>query len=214
MRLSASLLSITILTMLAVVLTSCGGGAPTPGREMSFPDQGITIRVADGWECEVISTDWTTWQRIQKGRTNEPWIFPPITATNLAEGGQGHNNRYMYWRFKGVTGTFDPHVNPLTAGYPVPPGLWILDSQKLELLETETRILEWPGLSGTESTCRLYENTHGSGATSAIWHTYTVVFSYDPNTYEFVFSLPDYIDHRDWIDKFWESIEDVTIETG
>jgi hypothetical protein len=120
----------------------------------------------------------------------------------------------MNWRFKGVTGTFDPNVNPLSSQYPVPPGLWSLDPLKLDLIEEREQPLPWPGLTGVTANTRIYENTHGTGATSAIWHTYTVIFNRGGNAYEFVMTIPDTFDFRDWIDKFWTSIEDITIETS
>jgi len=205
---AALLISLLALTPLSA---SCGGRPPAPGREISFPDYAITVRVAEGWEARVDGPDWTTWRRVVKGRADEPWVFPPITATNVAAGTFGPANREMYWRFKGVRGTFDPNVYPLSADYPKPPGLWMLDAQKLELLETEPRTLEWPGVAGTQATTRVYENTHGASATSAIWHTYTVVFNHGPNAYEFVMMIPDDVDFRDWIDEFWKSIEDVSL---
>ena len=210
---TSGVIRLTILALSAILIASCGsGGPPKPGREMAFPDQGVTIKVADGWECEVTGVDWATWTRVQNGRSDEPWIFPPVTCRDVASGGQGPDGmRYINWRFKGVKGVFDPNVNPLTSQYPVPPGLWALDAQKLELLESEKRSITWPGLAGTEAWCRLYENTHGAGATSAIWNTYTVIFVVGENTYEFVMSLPDYVDYRDYIDRFWTSIEDVQI---
>ena len=205
--------SLTALVCLSITLVSCSGESPPkPGRELSLPDYGVTIRLADGWVAKVESTDWATWQRVKKGRATDPWVFPPVTATNVGAGIMGPDDRYMTWRFKGVKGTFDPAVNPLTSGYPQPPGLWTLNSMKLELLETETRTLKWTGMSGIDATCRLYENTHGTGATSAIWHTYTVVFNCGPNACEFVMSIPDFADYRDWMDQFWASIEDVTIK--
>ena len=201
-----------ISLLITVLLTSCGGGPPTPGREMSFADLGVTIKVAEGWECNVTGVDWSMWGRIQKGRADDPWVIPPVTCRDIATGGLGQNSaRFMNWRLKAVDGVFDPNVNPLTSQYPSPPGLWILDSQKLELLETEKRILTWPSLDGVEATCRLYENTHGAGATSAIWHTYTVIFVVDEITFEFVMSMPDYVDHRNYMDKFWLSIVDLEI---
>ena len=207
-------LIIPVLIFLTFVLLSisCTSGAPQPGQEMSFPEHGVSIRLAEGWEASIDGPDWSIWQRIQKGRTDEPWVFPPITGTNVAAGTFGPNNRLMQWRFKGVEGNFDPNVHPLTGAYPTPPGLWILDAQKLELLETVPRVLPWPGVEGIEATTRLYENTHGAGATASIWHTYTVVFNVGPNAYEFVLSLPDDIDYRDWMDEFWTSIEDLGIQ--
>jgi len=206
----------SISLILFLLLTSCGGGPPKPGREISIPEVGLTIKVAEGWECEVTGVDWTTWQRVQKGRADDPWVIPPVTCRDIETGGQGPNAlRYMNWRFKGVEGVFDPTVDPLTSQYPVPPGLWALDPMKLELLETQKRQLPWPGLlsvaPGVEATCRLYENTHGMGASSALWHTYVVTFVVEGNTYEFVMSLPDYVDHRDYMDKFWLSIEDLSL---
>ncbi len=204
--------TLPILAILPLLISCTGGGPPGPAQEISFPDQGVTLRLADGWQAEVIGPDWSLWQRVQKGRADDPWVMPPITATDIATGAPGPGDRLMNWRLKGVRGNFDPSVNPLTSAYPSPPGLWILDPQKLDLLETRTRTLEWPGVAGTQATTRLYENTHGAGGTSAIWHTYTVTFNVGPNAYEFVMSLPDYVDHRDWIDRFWASIEDLSIE--
>ncbi|MCX6645237.1 MAG: hypothetical protein NTY09_02595 [bacterium] len=206
---------ILISLFISILLSlSCAGGPPTPGREIAFPKQGVTIKFADGWIGEVVSADWSVWERIQKGRTDETWVFPPVTARNEGAGPQGGEGelRYMNWRFKGVTGTFDPNVNPLSSQYPVPPGLWILDPLKLDLIEERDQPLPWPGLAGVTANTRIYENTHGTGATSAIWHTYTVIFNRGGNAYEFVMSIPDTSDFRDWIDKFWTSIEDITIE--
>jgi len=202
----------TLLIVLIPILTACpGGGPPAPGREISFPDQGVSISLADGWEAEVIGTDWSTWERIQKGRTDEPWVFPPVTATHIGAGAIGQDMRYRAWRFKGVEGVFDQTVNPLTSQYPVPPGLWSLDPQKLDLIQDSRRPLEWPSLNGIEATTRLYENTHGMSPNATLWHTYTVIFVVEGNTYEFVMSIPDQMDPYDWIEEFWKSVEDVQI---
>jgi hypothetical protein len=199
----------------ALFILSCsGGGPPTPGREISLPAQGISIELAEGWEGLVVGTDWSVWERVRKGRADDPWVFPPITARNEAAGPQGGGGRYMNWRFKGVTGTFDTLVNPLTSQYPVPEGLWSLDPQKLELLEQADQLLPWPGLADVTAKIRLYENTHGVASTASLWHTYTVTFNRGPTAYEFVMSIPDTVYHRDWIDEFWASIIDVSIETG
>lgn len=211
--LKSAVIRFYLILIFSLLLTaSCGSGAPQPGQEMSFPEQGVSIRLAEGWEASVDGPDWSTWQRIQKGRTDEPWVMPPITGTNVAAGTFGPADRMMYWRLKGVRGNFDPTVDPLSGEYPYPPGLWMLNAQKLELLETVPRTLPWTGVEGIEATTRLYENTHGAGATAAIWHTYTVVFNVGPNAYEFVMSLPDFIDHREWIDKFWASVEELSIQ--
>ena len=203
-----------ILVSFTVILVtlSCAGGPPTPGREIAFPDLGVSIRLAEGWEGQVVSTDWSVWDRIQKDRTDEPWVFPPVTARNETAGVVTSDGRYMNWRFKGVIGTFDPSVNPLSSQYPVPEGLWSIDPQKLDLIEERDQALPWPGLSGVTANTRIFENTHGTGGTSAIWHTYTVIFNKGDNAYEFVMSIPDTVDFREWIDEFWASIEDVVIE--
>jgi hypothetical protein len=39
-----------------------------------------------------------------------------------------------------------------------------------------------------------------------------VIFNKGGNAYEFVMSIPDTVDFRDWINQVWPSIEDVTIE--
>lgn len=196
-----------------LLLVSCGGsGPPKPGRVIDMPNLGVRLALSEGWEAEVTRSDWTMWRRVRRGTGEEPWVVPPLTVTNVGAGPMGARERVMTWRFKGVKGTFDPNVNPLTSQYPVPPGLWSLDPQKLDLLETTTKPLPWPGLESVEATCRLYENTHGAGATSSIWHTYTVVFNAGPNAYEFVLSIPDNADYREWIDELWASIEDLSLE--
>ncbi len=205
---------ITTFLLIAIlpILVACpGGGPPAPGREISFPDQGVAIMLADGWEGEVIGTDWSTWTRIQKGRTDETWVFPPVTVTDIGEGAIGRDLRYRTWRFKGVEGIFDPSVSPLTSQYPVPQGLWALDPQKLDLRQDSRRILDWPSLTGVEATTRLYENTHGMSPNATLWHTYTVTFVVGENTYEFVMSIPDQMEPYEWIEEFWVSIEDVQI---
>jgi len=210
LHLPVVLFTITVIMLSQISCTP--GGPPVPGREMSFAEEGVSISVADGWQLEVEGTDWTMWQRVQKGRGEVTWVFPPVTATNVAAGTIGDAERYMTWKFKGVEGVFDETISPMTSNYPVPPGLWSLDPVKLDLIETQNRTLAWPGLSGIQPTVRLYENTHGAGASQAIWHTYVVTFAHGPNTYEFVMSLPDEAPMREWIDEFWASIEDVTIE--
>jgi len=199
-----------LLILTLFITTSCTKGPPAPGQTITLEEQGITIGLSDGWEAEVEGADWTLWQRVQKGRAEEPWIIPPVTVTNVELGSVGREQRMMQWRLKGVVGEFDPTVNPESSPDTVPPGLWALDSTKLELLEQSHRILEWSGLEGVEAEARLYENTHGYADTSAIWHTYTVAFTHDGNTYEFVMSLPDTIDYRDWIEQFWSSIQSFT----
>ena len=74
------------IVLVNLSILSCSGGPPTPGREIAFPDLGISIRLAEGWEGQVVSTDWSVWERIQKGRTDETWVFPPVTARNEAAG--------------------------------------------------------------------------------------------------------------------------------
>ena len=205
-------LLILLLGLLPLILSCGGGGRPKPGREIDMPRFGVKLILSEGWEAEVEGSDWTMWRRVQRGTGEEPWVIPPLTATNVGAGALSAEERVMVWRFKGVKGTFDPNIDPLTGRYPVPPGLWSLDAQKLDLLETTTRALPWPGLQGVEATCRLYENTHGAGATSSIWHTYTIIFNVAPNAYEFVLSIPDTADYREWMGNFWNSIQDLSIQ--
>jgi hypothetical protein len=75
-----------LLITTSILITSCNPGPPTPGREVAFPEQGVTIKLADGWIGEVVSADWSVWERIQKGRTDETWVFPPVTARDEAAG--------------------------------------------------------------------------------------------------------------------------------
>ncbi len=213
-------LAIIAIISFAILVGSCGGGPPKPGREISLDEHGVTLRLAEGWEGEVIGTDWTMWRRVQRGRGGEPWIIPPITVTNVGAGPRQADERVMKWRFKGVEGVFDQTVSPLTSQYPVPPGLWSLNPQMLDRLETHIRERPGSGVGGggegggVEALCRLYENTHGEGPTATLWHTYTVTFSIESGTYEFVMSIPDTGGPRDWMDAFWTSIEDLTIEAG
>jgi hypothetical protein len=209
-------LKIHILILIALLssisVASCSSGPPKPGRDITLKNQGVTLKLAEGWEGEVESTDWTMWRRVQRGTGEEPWVIPPITATKVGAGPQGYDDRSMQWRFKAVKGVFDPTVNPLTSSYPVPPGLWSLDPQKLDLLEDQTQNLPWEGVSDIQATVRLYENTHGYAETSQIWQTLVVTFVVGGNTYEFVFSIPDSADKQEWTNAFWSSIEGLTIE--
>ena len=176
-------------------------------------EHGVHLKLADGWTGEVAGSDWTMWHRVQRGTGEEPWVIPPITVTNTGKGPSGTaDERTKNWRFKGVKGAFDPKVDPLTSSYPVPPGLWSLDPLKLELQESTLKALPWKEVSDIQATVRLYENTHGTGETSALWHTYTVTFNAGPNAYEFVMSIPDNAVTQDWIDSFWASIEDFSLD--
>ena len=212
MTLQKATLATLAIAGFCILFSSCGpGGPPTPGREIVL-DEGVTLTLIEGWEAEVVGTDWAMWRRVQRGRGEQPWVIPPITATNVAGGTFGYDRRKMYWRFKGVEGVFDPTVNPLTDAYPVPEGLWSLDPQKLELEWDHTRVLPWEGVSEIEATVRQYENTHGFGELSQLWHTQVVTFVVGANTYEFVLAIPDSADQRDWKEQFWGSIESLTIE--
>ena len=215
MRLFHKFPGILALIAIIILLSSCSGDKPpTPGREINLKE-GVSIKLAEGWVGQVEGTDWTQWERVKKGRADDPWVIPPITATNEGSGPLAGDERRMSWRFKGVKGTFNPAMSPTTSAYPVPKGLWSLDPLKLELQETETKILPWPSTPGLEATCRLYENTHGTGAASALWHTYTVTFNVGENAYEFVMSIPDNADFREWVKSFWASIENLSFaESG
>ena len=198
--------SIVLILALVMPVLSCMESPPHPGQEMTLKEHAVHLKLADGWSAEIPSEDWTMWTRVKKGRGEEPWVIAPITATQDAA-------PHIQWRFKGVSGKFDPQVNPLTSSYPVPKGLWSLDPQKLDLLETETKTLPWGSMSDIQATCRLYENTHGADATATIAHTYTVTFNAGPNAYEFVMSIPDTAkDYHDWINTFWGSIADFSMD--
>jgi hypothetical protein len=214
MNISRKLIPVVVLAFLTGVL-SCAGGPPKPGKDITLPKEGVHLVLSDGWTAEVTSVDWTMWRRVQRGTGEEPWVIPSITATMTSTApSAGPDDRTMNWRFKGVSGRFDPTVNPLTSAYPVPPGLWSLDPQKLDLIESDIKALPWPSIGDVQATVRLYENTHGTGETSALWHTYTVTFNVGPNAYEFVMSIPDTPDYRDWIDAFWASITDLSNKQG
>ena len=209
---TSKILPTCIFFAVTFLLISCTpGGPPASGSEIAL-DEGVTLKLIDGWEGEVTGTDWTMWRRVQRGTGEQPWVIPPVTATNVAGGTFGYDERKMFWRFKGVEGIFDATVNPLTDAYPVPEGLWSLDPQKLELEWDYTRTLPWEGVSEIEATVRQYENTHGYGELSQIWHTQVVTFVVGSNTYEFVLSIPDSADQQDWIEQFWGSIESLRIE--
>ena len=212
MNLSRNLILIFIPVLLTGVL-SCAGGPPKPGKDINLSKEGVHLVLSDNWTAEVASVDWTMWRRVQRGTGEEPWVIPPITATMTSGApSTGPDERTLNWRFKGVAGQFDPTVDPVTSAYPVPPGLWSLDPQKLELEESDLKTLPWPSMTSVQATVRLYENTHGTGETSALWHTYTVTFNVGPNAYEFVMSIPDTAVERDWIDAFWASIVDLSIK--
>ena len=197
---------------LGILAASCAGGPPKPGREINLKEHHVHLKLADGWTGEVVSEDWTLWQRVQKGRAQDPWVIPPITVTNTGAGPSQGNEGVKNWRFKGVKGTFNPNVSPLTSAYPVPPGLWSLEPQMLDLMETDTKMLPWPSVSDIQATVRLYENTHGAGDLATLWRTYTVTFNAGPNAYEFVMSIPDVENYRDWMNAFWASIEDFSVD--
>jgi hypothetical protein len=213
MKLLRSMLNILAATALIIIYTSCsGGGPPKPGQVITLKEHSVHLKLATGWTGEVVGSDWSQWRRVQRGSATDPWIIPPITVTNTGKGPSGViDERTKNWRFKGVKGTFDPKVDPLTSSYPVPPGLWSLNGMKIELQESELKTLPWPNVSNVQATVRLYENTHGVGETASLWHTYTVTFNVQDNAYEFVMSIPDNAETKDWIDSFWVSIEDFSV---
>jgi hypothetical protein len=199
----------TIIFLVATV--SCADTPPKPGQNITLKENGVSLKLSDGWTGEVVSADWTLWERIKKGRANDPWVIPPITVTHSGAGPTKEGDRVEGWRFKGVKGKFDPSVDPATSAYPVPPGLWSLDPQMLELQETDTKNLPWAGVSDIEATCRLFENTHGAGDMATLWHTYVVTFNAGENAYEFVMEIPEGADSKSRVDSFWSSIIDLTV---
>lgn len=199
-----------VFILLVVFTLSCGDSPPKPGQDISLKEFDIHIVLHNGWEGEVTGTDWTMWRRVKRGTAEEPWVIPPITVTNTGAGPMGVDERVMSWRFKGVEGRFDPQVNPETSQYPVPPGLWSLDPQKLELQETQS--LKLPFMNREiRAVCRLYENAHGFGASESLWHTYTITFPIEEYTFEFVLSIPDTASTRDWQQAFWDSINKMSM---
>ncbi len=211
MRASRWLMFLVICTVLLMV-TSCAR-KPSPGRIIECVNQGVTVTLANGWEGEVVETDWLAWKRILKGREDFMWVFPPITARNIPVSEVENTRNFIRWRFKGVEGTFDVDISPSSPDFPVPAGLWSMDPTKFQILYSQTVPLPWPGLSGTDATVRMYEHVRGMGDVSAIWHSYVVTFNYGPNAYEFVMLIPSSEIDQNYIDIFWASIENVSIDT-
>lgn len=199
-----------VVTVCPLLITSCSGEKPPePGSEISMDKYGIHIVLNDPWTAECEGSDWSTWTRQQKGRVDEHWLFPPITATKNEAGGM--YDRTKHWRFKGVVGLFDPGMNSEMPGYPVPEGLWALNPQMLEMQSQDQMTLPWASAESIQATVRIYENTHGEGAAATLWHTMTVTFNVGGNAYEFVMSIPADMDKRELVDDFWASIQTLEI---
>ncbi len=214
MEIAMRIIRYSLISMILVALISISSCArpPQSGREIIYPSHGITVILADGWEGEVISTDWLAWKRILKGREDFMWVFPPLTARNISVEEARKTRNCIKWRFKGVEGNFDSNLSPTSPEFPQPPGLWSMDPTKMSLVENRTITLDKPGLSGIEATARVYEISRGMGDLDAYWNTYVVTFNYGPNAYEFVMLIPTTENSHARIDIFWNSIEDVSID--
>jgi len=203
-----------ILTFILSLITSGCAKRPISGRVVECIDQNMTLTLASDWEGEVIDTDWVAYKRILKGREDFMWVLPPITARDIPVAEARDTRNFIDWRFKGVEGEFDETISPFSPDFPTPPGLWAMDTSKIQLLGDYNVTLTWPGVEGTQAVTRIYEHVRGMGDTTAIWHTYTVTFGYGPNTYEFVMLIPITENDQDYIDMFWASVENLEIGSG
>ncbi len=211
MRRFKIILHLSIFMTLLVTASSCMR-QPESGRIIHCGDHGVTITLMPGWEGEVHDLDWHAFKRNRKGRDDFKWVFPPITSRNIPVSEVEHTSKFIKWRFKGVEGAFDNGMSPLSRECPMLPGLWTMPPEKVEVLYSTKVILEWPGLSGTEATTRLYRHTRGMGDLDAFWLSYIVTFNHGPNAYEFVMLIPSSESDQVYIDSFWGSIENVSIE--
>ncbi len=191
---------ILLLSVFPALISSCGG--PKTFSEITL-DTGVTITVADGWLMTVHSSDKSAFEHRLSGQPE--YIFAPITCAQGDPTATDLSN-IRNWRFIGVKGEFDPKMNPMTSEYPVPEGLYFVGPMKGELVDEYNEKLRWPGAEGIEAVFRLYEETHGTGAFSDLWHAYTVTFNYGGNAYEFNLRIPSEVDRQKTIEEFNKSI--------
>jgi len=185
---------------------------PDPGRIVDASDWGVVLTLTPGWEGEVDDLDWLAYKRNRKGREDFSYVFPPITARDIPIAEAEKNNRHTRWRFKGVEGSFDKDISPMAGDYETRnPGLWTMLPEQLSLIGSWNVTLDFPSLNGIQATARLYEHTLGRGDVSAVWRSYVVTFNHGPNAYEFAILIPSDQDDQVYIDRFWASIQDVSI---
>ena len=194
---------ILTLLLIPILLSSCGG--PKTFQTISMPEVGMTIEVASDWLMTVKSEDKSAYK--SRLEFQPDYAMPPVTAAK-GDPTQEYANPIPNWRFIGIKGEFDPEMNPLRDPYPVPEGLYFVQSLKGELEYEKVEDLPWPGAEGVKATVRLYEITHGleSLGTADLWNAYTVTFNHKGNAMEFNFQIPSGAGADNWIDAFWSSI--------
>ena len=201
---------IVLLIAISLMISSCGvKPAPKNVKEILIPDVGVTIKVGPEWTMTVFSGDE---RAFNKRLSHMPeYIFWPITC---AKGTPNPDtlSRTPNWRFIGLTGEFDPDMSCFSPDYPKPDGLYFVGSIKGELEYQYKKVLPWPGAKGIEAVVREYEETHGAGGVSDIWHAYTVTFNYNGSAMEFNMRIPSDADTSQWQDYLWESITDLILE--
>jgi hypothetical protein len=202
---------ILFLLLAALLVTiSCGGEKrPDNFKELTMPDVGVTIKVDPEWTMTVWPADWSAYK--SKLDFQPDYIFAPITC---AKGTLDPETitRIPNWRFVGLKGKFDPNMNPISSSYPQPEGLYFVEATKGDFLHEYKRELPWPGAEGVEATVREYEETHGAGGLSDLWHAFTVTFNHNGNAMEFNMRIPSEADPYEWHEFLWSSITELKLE--
>jgi hypothetical protein len=191
---------ILVLSVFPALISSCGGARTF--TEITL-DTGVTIGVEDGWLMTIRSSDKSAFEHRLSGQPE--YVFAPITCAQGDPTATDLSN-IRNWRFIGLKGEFDPKMNPMTSEYPVPEGLYFVGPLKGELVDEYSKKLDWTGAEEVDAVFRLYEETHGTGAFTDLWHAYTVTFNYDGNAYEFNMRIPSEVDTQKSIYDFSISI--------